>query len=381
MLPTSRRRYVNRRLNMLDYFKELNERTSIVKRHGLFGRLKKISYEAKMQKRKFIDEYLKFDGVFILRMISSLTSEIVCKEILHELWTKRAICKHDRSSSNEDFYRSPAPPKNPRFMQTNEKNFSKPADSFSINEAIVTPPYTSMSPSGLYANESIQNKSRQMPSPQVADILYPRLPSPVNLPPESSSSPRGSHQQSQIEIDKQMLAAQKKATQRARQQSVDLFGTGKPRIQLLRSNRPMNVDTSTTSLNIRPDSKNIIPNRIQLSKIASQPHLYTTTKYAPSQMGRPQMSRIQSFDSNLAKNTIGGLPPKPKRVAFVTVTKEEEDERDDKYESNDENDESELGKKEEEDIVEEDEDEVKEDEDKLTRELFGDLNNLKKRFD
>ena len=103
MLPTSRRRYVNRRLNMLDYFKELNDRTSIVKRHGLFGRLKKISYEAKMQKRKFIDEYLKFDGVFILRMISSLTSEIVCKEILHELWTKRAICKHDRSSSNEDF--------------------------------------------------------------------------------------------------------------------------------------------------------------------------------------------------------------------------------------------------------------------------------------
>ena len=48
-----------------------------------------MSEEAKRQKRKFIDDYLKFDGVFILRMISMLTSEIVGTELLHELWNKR----------------------------------------------------------------------------------------------------------------------------------------------------------------------------------------------------------------------------------------------------------------------------------------------------
>lgn len=41
----------------------------------------------------FIDDYLKFDGVFILRMISMLTSEIVGTELLHELWNKRAVYK------------------------------------------------------------------------------------------------------------------------------------------------------------------------------------------------------------------------------------------------------------------------------------------------
>lgn len=98
MLPKNRRRYINRRLNMLKYFKELNESTSIiVKKPGLFiNRRKSISFEAKKQKRNFIEEYLKFDGVFILRMISMLTSEIVGTELLHELWTKRAVYTNEK---------------------------------------------------------------------------------------------------------------------------------------------------------------------------------------------------------------------------------------------------------------------------------------------
>lgn len=101
MLPSSRWRYINKRLNMLKYFKELNQSTSVImKSRGLFSRRKSVSLEAKRQKRKFIDDYLKFDGVFILRMISMLTSEIVCTELLHELWKKRAV----NSRKEEDCY-------------------------------------------------------------------------------------------------------------------------------------------------------------------------------------------------------------------------------------------------------------------------------------
>lgn len=92
MLPSSRWQYINKRLNMLKHFKQLNQTTSIImKSRGILGRRKSVSLEAKRQKRKFIDDYLKFDGVFILRMISMLTSEIVCTELLHELWKKRAV--------------------------------------------------------------------------------------------------------------------------------------------------------------------------------------------------------------------------------------------------------------------------------------------------
>lgn len=103
MLPKSRRRYINKRLNMLRYFKELNEHTSvIVKPRGLFGKRKPVSVEAKRQKKKFIDDYLKFDGVFILRMVSMLTSEIVGTELLHELWNKRAVYK-ENSPENDNY--------------------------------------------------------------------------------------------------------------------------------------------------------------------------------------------------------------------------------------------------------------------------------------
>ena len=79
---------------MLQYFKDLNQSTSVVmKSSGIFGKRKAVSIEAKKQKRRFIDDYLQFDGVFVLRMVSILTSEVVGTELLHELWKKRAVYK------------------------------------------------------------------------------------------------------------------------------------------------------------------------------------------------------------------------------------------------------------------------------------------------
>jgi hypothetical protein len=91
MLPGVRRHYINKRLNMLKHFKKLNETTSVIMRKGFLHRKKSVSDESRRQKRKFINDYLKFDGVFILQMISMLTSELVGTEILHELWNKRAV--------------------------------------------------------------------------------------------------------------------------------------------------------------------------------------------------------------------------------------------------------------------------------------------------
>ena len=110
MMPRSRKRYINKRLNMLKYFKKLNQTTAVMlKTKGIFGKRKSVSIEAKKLKRIFVDEYLKFDGVFILRMVSMLTSEIVGTELLHELWNKRAVFResvsytanYDKRESNQ----------------------------------------------------------------------------------------------------------------------------------------------------------------------------------------------------------------------------------------------------------------------------------------
>ncbi len=91
---------VNKRLNLLKYFKDLTHQTGVLQEKGLiFKRHKSVSLEAKLQKRKFINDYLKFDGVFILRMISMLTSELVGTEVLHELWTKRAVYEERRDTN------------------------------------------------------------------------------------------------------------------------------------------------------------------------------------------------------------------------------------------------------------------------------------------
>ena len=111
MLPRSRRHYINKRLNLLKYFKDLNESTSVLKSKGfLIKRKKSVSEEAKRQKRKFIDDYLKFDGVFILRMISMLTSELVGTELLHELWNKRgAYIEHVQNLNDEPKFQNKMP--------------------------------------------------------------------------------------------------------------------------------------------------------------------------------------------------------------------------------------------------------------------------------
>jgi len=107
---------INKRLNLLKYFKDLTNETGVIKEKGLiFKRHKAVSLEAKRQKRRFINDYLKFDGVFILRMISMLTSELVGTEVLHELWSKRAVYGNKFASSSED-------PNNPFTHQSDRIN-------------------------------------------------------------------------------------------------------------------------------------------------------------------------------------------------------------------------------------------------------------------
>jgi hypothetical protein len=135
MLPKSRRRYINRRLNMLQYFKDLNQATSVLmKPRGIFGKRKSVSIEAKKQKRRFIDDYLKFDGVFVLRMVSILTSEVIGRELLHELWKKRAVYKdlyfYDNNKNRNDFYLSYNEPgndtDNPKHFDNGDMNIKMP---------------------------------------------------------------------------------------------------------------------------------------------------------------------------------------------------------------------------------------------------------------
>jgi len=64
---------------MLKYFKDLNEISPVLQSKGFLKRKKSVNLESRRQKIKFINDYLKFDGVFILQMISMLTSEIVGK--------------------------------------------------------------------------------------------------------------------------------------------------------------------------------------------------------------------------------------------------------------------------------------------------------------
>jgi hypothetical protein len=94
MFPSSRIKYVKKRLDMLHYFQNLNKYgTCITRRASIFSqRRKTISLESESVKDKFINEYLKLDGIFILRMISMLTSEIIGTELLHHLWAKKSGC-------------------------------------------------------------------------------------------------------------------------------------------------------------------------------------------------------------------------------------------------------------------------------------------------
>ena len=59
------------------------------KKSFLHKKSKLVSVEARLQRTRFINQYLQFDGVFILRMIAMLTSELVATELLYELWDKK----------------------------------------------------------------------------------------------------------------------------------------------------------------------------------------------------------------------------------------------------------------------------------------------------
>ena len=107
---------------MLHYFQNLNQHgTFITRRASIFSqRRKTISLESELVKDKFINEYLKLDGIFILRMISMLTSEIIGTELLHHLWA--------RKSGNQElnFIKSVTDPNDPNHKQARKlsKRFS-----------------------------------------------------------------------------------------------------------------------------------------------------------------------------------------------------------------------------------------------------------------
>ncbi len=51
----------------------------------------------------FVHEYLESDGLFILRVLSSNTSDFVCTELIQELWKYyRKQRKFNRTSEDDD---------------------------------------------------------------------------------------------------------------------------------------------------------------------------------------------------------------------------------------------------------------------------------------
>ena len=74
MMPAARRYYIIKRLNM---FKDVR------------GADKQAKFQLRRQKTRFVNEYLRVDGVFILRMLGVVTSEQLANELLLGLWTKK----------------------------------------------------------------------------------------------------------------------------------------------------------------------------------------------------------------------------------------------------------------------------------------------------
>lgn len=98
-LPTKRLRYITRRIEIM--------------RQALFWRNKNsLNFEQtdlemhEFEKdliSQFVHDYLESDGLFILRVLSSNTSDFVCTELIQELWKYyRKQRKFNRSSEEED---------------------------------------------------------------------------------------------------------------------------------------------------------------------------------------------------------------------------------------------------------------------------------------
>jgi len=196
MMPRSRKRYINRRLNMLKYFKKLNQTTAVMlKTKGIFGKRKSVSIEAKKLKRIFVDEYLKFDGVFILRMISMLTSEIVGTELLHELWNKRAVFResvsytanYDKRDSNHS---EPPYSANSRHSSRSNTVFVDQAALPNGNDHHKPHSIRPQDTLGLFRQQLTQSRSHKMQDSYARNnrsLSSPYTPSSMNNKPRSGS--------------------------------------------------------------------------------------------------------------------------------------------------------------------------------------------------
>lgn len=89
LVPKQRRIYIKKRLKLLNKYQKL-----LYNRHD-----PTLRQSIKSTLKDFNEIYLKWDGVFIIRIISLLASDVVGTQVLHELWARRdvsnrSVCEH-----------------------------------------------------------------------------------------------------------------------------------------------------------------------------------------------------------------------------------------------------------------------------------------------
>jgi hypothetical protein len=99
-LPTKRLRYISRRIEIMRQALFWRQKNPL--NFDLTPELEFHEFERDLIKH-FVHDYLESDGLFILRVLSSNTSDFVCTELIQELWKYyRKQRKFNRTSDEED---------------------------------------------------------------------------------------------------------------------------------------------------------------------------------------------------------------------------------------------------------------------------------------
>ncbi len=99
-LPNKRLRYISRRIEIMRQALFWRQKNPL--NFDLAPELEFHEFEKDLIKH-FVHDYLESDGLFILRVLSSNTSDFVCTELIQELWKYyRKQRKFNRSSDEED---------------------------------------------------------------------------------------------------------------------------------------------------------------------------------------------------------------------------------------------------------------------------------------
>ncbi len=101
-LPSKRLRYISRRIEIMRQALFYRKNTKNPLEFDNMENLQVRDFERDIIKQ-FVNEYLESDGLFILRVLSSNTSDFVCTELIQELWKYyRKHRKFNRNNSDED---------------------------------------------------------------------------------------------------------------------------------------------------------------------------------------------------------------------------------------------------------------------------------------